>query len=700
MSVPLSPPPVTHAGQPELPAYVANGLIGIRVLDIPLLPGIVMVSGFSGLHPMVQVEAAANAPYPLAGDIGIDRVWLGTNPHQAEFEEQRYDFSCGELTTRFAYRANGITARVEVLTFCSKTDPTLALQEVSIEVDGACDLTLRASVDPGGVRGRMDRRNVELPGTDKQIIDGSMCWSSLGELSRCGVAYVTELVGDPTAEKQRRDRGLQGPLATEFRISARSGRQYRLRQIASVVPSVLHEDPDREATRLVGRAIQTGFDVLRARNRAEWEELWKGRVLVTADDDQWQRLADAAVFYLNTSVHRSAPSSTSMYGLAQWIDYHYYYGHVMWDIETFAVPPLLVQQPAVARSLLSYRTETISAARANAKLQGRGGLQFTWESGPLRGQEATPVPGTASWHEDHVSLDVAHAFAQYAYVTGDERFARDEAAPVLYGVADWITTRVERTANGYSIPKTMGIAERTKAADNDAFTIMSAKVVLREAVELARRLGDPVSETWVDVAAGLNVRISPRSNAIMTHDGFHPREEKGSTPDPLAGLFPLGFEVDRAVEKATIRYFLKLAPDYIGSPMLSPLYGVWAAWLGDRATSARLFQQGYADLVAGRFLQTLEHSIDKFPEKPPSGPFFANLGGFLGGLIFGLPGLRLGPGNPETWPVRPVVLPTGWQRVEVERAWLRGKPGRIIAEHGMRRAVVEVREPHRRRKAA
>jgi hypothetical protein len=186
----------------------------------------------------------------------------------------------------------------------------------------------------------------------------------------------------------------------------------------------------------------------------------------------------------------------------------------------------------------------------------------------------------------------------------------------------------------------------------------------------------------------------------MSHDGFHPKEEKGSTPDPLAALFPLGFEVDRALEKATIRYFLDLAPEYIGSPMLSPLYGVWAAWLGDRAASARLFQQGYADIVAGRFLQTLEHSIDKFPEKPPSGPFFANLGGFLGGLIYGLPGLRLGPGNPDTWPVRPVVLPAGWKRVEVERAWLRGKPGRIIAEQGMRRAVVEIREPRRRRKAA
>jgi hypothetical protein len=29
-----------------------------------------------------------------------------------------------------------------------------------------------------------------------------------------------------------------------------------------------------------------------------------------------------------------------MFGLATWHDYHYYFGHVMWDIETF-VPPLV-----------------------------------------------------------------------------------------------------------------------------------------------------------------------------------------------------------------------------------------------------------------------------------------------------------------------------------------------------------------------
>ena len=100
-----------------------------------------------------------------------------------------------------------------------------------------------------------------------------------------------------------------------------------------------------------------------------------------------------------------------MFGLATWHNYHYYFGHVMWDIETFCVPPLIFLQPDAARGLLDYRMRSLEAARSNARLMGRRGLQFPWESAPSSGEEAAPMPGSAAWREDHVSLDIARAFA-------------------------------------------------------------------------------------------------------------------------------------------------------------------------------------------------------------------------------------------------------------------------------------------------
>ena len=699
MSRPLSPGPVTTSGTDDLPAYVSNGIIGLRVMDVPLLPGIMLVNGFVGLDPSVQVEAAAAAPYAVAGDLALNGSWLRLVPHQASFVDQRYDFSNGELTTRFAFTAAGVTAQVEVLTFCSRKQPTIVAQEVSAEVSTACDLTLRSMIDLAGVAGRIARRDRSIPGRPgEDYIDGSLTWESLGALGRCGMAYATELRGDEAAERSTPDWGVDQPLVTDYAIRARPGRRYRLRQIASVVPDVLHHDPDREATRLAGRAASEGFGELQRQNQAVWDELWEARILIDADEDRWQQLADAAFFYLNSSVHPSAPSSTSIFGLATWHDYHYYYGHVMWDIEAFSVPVLSLIQPDAAYTLLEFRTQTLRAARGNAKLHGRRGLQFPWESGPLRGEEVAPGAGRASWHEDHVTLDIAWAYTRYAHATGDHRFLAEQVAPVLYDVAEWIASRVTPTRGGFAWRQTMGIAERELASDNEAFTIMGAKRVLGEAIACAQRLGHDVPAAWPQLLSGLEVPRSRDLGAVMSHDRFNPREEKGSTPGPLFGLFPFGYELDPKTERATIEYYLALAPGYIGSPMLSPLYGVWAAWAGNRRASARLFEQGYADLVSGRFLQTLEQLPANEPDKPKAGPFFANLSGFLLGLLTGLPALSIGPGAPETWPSRPVILPAGWRSIEVERLSVRRQPARLIARHGAEHAEVVL--PKRRRRAA
>ena len=112
---------------------------------------------------------------------------------------------------------------------------------------------------------------------------------------------------------------------------------------------------------------------------------------------------------------------------------------------------------------------------------GRRGIQFAWESAPSSGDEAAPIPGTAAWHEDHASLDVARAFALYADVTGDEEFLRERAWPVLAGVAEWVTSRAVKTKKGYEVRASMGIAEREEPVANAAFTNMACVVVLRDA---------------------------------------------------------------------------------------------------------------------------------------------------------------------------------------------------------------------------
>ena len=685
MTRPISPPPVLGGGRKELPAYLSNGVIGLRARDNPLIAGMTLLSGFSGEHATRRIEAAALAPYPVAGDVCIDGVWLSEAPQSVVVVDQAYDFETAELTSRLIFTVDKVAVRITVITFCSRDRPTLVCQEIAIETNAACDIRLRAEVALSGVGGRALRHQRQTPGEPEPSCDGMMLWESSGGLSTCGLAYCTELLG---AEALPERPPLDGAgLTSEYSWRARSGRRYRLIQLASLVPSALHRQPDYQAARLVAFAADVGFDAIRKVNRDCWAELWKGRIRLVGAEERWQAMADAAFFYLMTSTHASSPASTSIFGLATWHDYHYYYGHVMWDIETFCVPPLVFLQPEAARAILDYRSRSLAAAQGNARLMGRRGLQFPWESAPSSGEEAAPVPGSAAWREDHGTLDIARAFALFADVTGDAGFLKEKAWPVLSGVAEWIKSRVTRSRRGYEIQASMGIAERESPSENAVFTNMSARVVLGDVISMAQRLGEVVDPVWSRIAQGLVLPM--RGKVVISHDAFRVDEEKAATPDPLMGVFPLGVDLGADVEQATLDFYLKRADDYIGSPMLSALYGVWAARTGDRELAAKRLDDGYAKFCTGRFMQTLEYREDVFPEQPRAGPFFANMGGFLTGLILGFPRIQPGPGDPADWCAGPIVLPAGWEAIEIDRLWIRGEAWKLTAKQGAERATLE-----------
>jgi hypothetical protein len=124
--------------------------------------------------------------------------------------------------------------------------------------------------------------------------------------------------------------------------------------------------------------------------------------------------------------------------------------------------------------------------------------------------------------------------------------------------------------------------------------------------------------------------------------------------------------------------------------MLSALLGTYAARLGDRAGALHWFEKGYADFIEDPFTETNEFSRKRFPEKPRTGPFMANLGGFLMSCLYGMTGLQLGQEEPAEWCRRPVVLPEGWDAIEVDRLFVRGRSARLEAQHGAARPRLEI----------
>lgn len=689
---PLSPATVTEYRSDYLPAYVSNGLIGLRIGRVPFTGGNCIVNGLVELDPVEDGEGFAQAPYPLAGDVVIDGIRLTWRPDQVRFVRQSYDFSCGELRTVVSFRPRQVEARVEILVFCSRSLPTLVLKEVAVEVDGDCELSLAGAIDPTGIRGSLVSRSTLTPGTEEPIVDGLIEWQTRGALSSCGAAYTTVFHGGDDVQRHVEDVDQSAPLSTSYTVRARPGRRYVLRQITSLIPSAMHSEPDRQAARMSFLGTTRGFDRIRDENREAWADIWQGRVRLLGADDRWQGIADASFYYLHASAHRASLFSTSMFGLAAWRDYHYYHGHVMWDIEGFAIPVFTLTQPRVARSMLDYRLSRQEAAHRNATMNGYEGLQFPWAGSPVDGEEVIRLSAPRIIFEQHINMSVAYAFARFVHATGDAHFAREHAWPVLSGVATWLESRVTETQRGFEIRECIGIAEQAGPFDNNAYVNMAATVALREAAAVARLLDkdDPAARRWEAIADRMYLPIDSESGVILNHDGYEYRGDVAtSTPEALAGLFPFPYQPDPEVERATLRFYLERVEPYIGYPMLSALTGVWAARLGDRALSARLFEEGYAQFIDEPWRVANEFST-RFPDRPRAGPLVANVGGFLAGCLYGLPGLVLAAGGPESWPRRPVVMPELWEGVQVERIWVRGRPARLAARHGDDRATIEL----------
>lgn len=687
MTGPISPPPLTGLEPDRLLAYLGNGHLGLRVGRVPQLDGLAIVNGFWGTHPKDAIPAFASAPYPLAGDITIGGISASGSPDAIRFVSQASDFSNGELTSRFHFRAGEVNADAEVVTFCSRTDPALVLQELVVRCDRDADVVLTASIGTAGVPGRWLDAD-DIPRGEPPTADAWLAWESMGGTTRCGVVIATvrdDMDADPIVEV-RKDQCL---VSVSYTVHARAGKPVRLRSIVGLVPDLAHPRPHRQAALLVARGLSRGWDALREANREAWADLWQGRPLIDGPED-WQRRADASFYYLHASASPASLASTGVFGLAYAPKYHYYRGHVMWDIESYAFPPLVLTHPDAARAILRFRSRTAPAARANAALHGYTGLQFPWEADFERGDEA--VPRWSKTDKDHVSLDVGLAFELYANVTGDRLFSQLEALPVIAGVVEWLMSRVEATERGLEIRRVRGPAEAFEPVDNNAFVNLAAVTFLRQAAELVRGLGDDPPEEWEAAADAIVIPRDRRTGAIVNHDGYRLDEPLGETPEAAAAIFPMGYRDRPEVEAATLRFALKhQVPRYVGTPMLSAVLGVHAAWIGRRKLAADLFERGYAAFFDDPFDAPDEYEAadGRFPQ---ASPMMANLGAFLSSLLYGLPGIRPNAGDPQTWAERRVILPAGWKSIEVERLWVRGRPTRMIATHGAAHATLELGE--------
>jgi len=250
------------------------------------------------------------------------------------------------------------------------------------------------------------------------------------------------------------------------------------------------------------------FDDLRREQERAWGELWRQfDVEIDVDPDEdfddypIQLVLRLHIFHLlQTASFHTIGRDVSV--PARGLHGEAYRGHIFWD-EAYIFPFYNLRAPQITRSLLLYRYQRLSAARAYARKEGYQGALFPWQSGS-NGREETQVihlnPRTGKWDPDHSRLQrhinaaCAYNVWKYFVATDDRVFLERYGAEMLLEIARfWAGLAMfDPEADCFEIEGVMGpdeYHERYPAVQegglkNNAYTNLMAVWCIKRALEV------------------------------------------------------------------------------------------------------------------------------------------------------------------------------------------------------------------------
>jgi len=598
----------------------ANGMIGIVSSPNPLKVEDVVLNGVFDLYQRGRVSNILKGFNFLNMDLRIDDKLI-TSESISGFT-QRLDMRSGTIITEFTVKGQ---LKVKQSIMALRHLPYTVLMNVELTALNDIQVMSQNMIEaPDHLR---DVRNhysvIERPHIRMPLMS-SVAESPTGKHTLAtSVSYIVEGEEFFADEVTHIDWDYNKHWMS-FRKDLKRGDEFSFSLVGSIVSSVEVDDPFNEAERLTLYAQLEGKERLMKRHNDAWDKLWESDIVVEGNDED-QRDIHSFIYHLYAFARANTAYSMSPMGLSG-LGYN---GHVFWDTEIWMFPPLLMLQPAIAKSLLEYRWEMLPQARQNAFAHGYEGAQFPWESAET-GQEATPVWALTGPFQHHITADVGWAFWKYYQVTKDRDWLKTRGYPMLKEVADFWISRVERTGPGrYEIKNVVGADEYAENIDNDAYTNGMAITVLRYAADAARELGIAPNPDWEHVAD--NIVIERRDGITMEHTTYQGEIIKQADVNLLA--YPLNI-VEGDQIKADLDYYI---PKYdpLGPAMGFCTIATLQARLGDTETAYKGYKDSY-----------------KKNEVPPFGvlaetaggtnPYFATgAGGVLQTVLSGFGGLEI-----------------------------------------------------------
>jgi hypothetical protein len=476
-----------------------------------------------------------------------------------------------------------------------------------------------------------------------------------------GMPRITKSRSDEAGAAHAAAAGVGAGHAVELLVEGRvkSGRSYRFTKFVAASAAGWEIEngggadtgiagggsPGARAAAAAARARSTGLPQLKAAHEAAWRALWKSDIRV-GGNSELQRTLHSDLFYL---LENSAPDSTWPAAACGFSSN--YFGHVFWDNDLWVFPALVLLHPERAKSLIAFRQRTLPQAIARARAHGFAGAMFPWEADPWSGEDVTPKFAVENAdREIHVNGAVALAQWQYYLATGDRRWLRDKAFPVIKAVADfWVSRATKGSAGLPSAARRFEIMDVTSPEEdyahvnNEIYTNVVAHRSLEAAIAAAAALEERPDSRWRDVADGLYLPTAGQHGDYFDFDPTTAHDKTDSwmaTSVPMLSIPALDFDADAATLQGLFRHSLDAVGPIRGraNQMVLVMLAIQAADVGD----ANYFN----DFVGGRGGATdpfLKPPFNVRSETPQNDSIYllATSGGFIQAFVFGLSGLRI-----------------------------------------------------------
>jgi trehalose/maltose hydrolase-like predicted phosphorylase len=582
----------------------------------------------------------------------------------------------GTLSTRYDWLDSNRATHIEVTMFPVRQEPNLAVTQLRVTPDyGVTAGPITFSFPLGGPPGAtfawegatlpdaIPIREVE-PDADGR---GFVAISETRD-RKVRVAQAVRVIFPGNLRLHEVLAGVSTESSQQPRVNVKfivnQGQTYAFTKLVATVTSMESGAFVERARALAAAAERSGDKSLLAIHEQAWKDLWTTDIRIQGDVEA-QRAVHAAIFYLFSSIRREANASIPAVALPS----RAYLGRIWWDAETFVFPSIVVLNPQLARSMVSYRCARLPEARTNAEMRGYHGALFPMESAET-GREAAP-----EWSSEiHVTGDVALSQWRYFLETGDLTWLRDCGYPILRDVADFWSSRVKyvESAGDYEILDVTGPNEAIPHVNNDAYTNAVARRVMEVATEAARMIGASPNPQWA--------RIAPKILIPYDAQKAHHLEHSGDLEGRYAhALTLLSYPLEMNFPENTKRNDLDLALKNFGKPgyevgMMGNFYSIVASELGDRELAYRLFLDTMRSYAKPPFYV--------MSETPANNRFIflTAEGAFLQQVIFGFTGLRFS--SEGLSPKYPPLIPPAWQRLELRGVNVKGRKRTIRVESG------------------